>query len=118
MFGRICDLFARPITGVPGAHVDVMIQEGQGNTVSEPLKLTKKTKRVLKILFFKQFYKLIFPIFSFFFPSALIWDLIIILDLDKIRDLSLMPLKFQCANLVKLCLPLVKKWETLLFTVN
>lgn len=48
MFGRICDLFARPITGVPGAHVDVMIQEGQGNTVSEPLKLTKKTKRVFK----------------------------------------------------------------------
>ena len=51
MFGRICDLFARPIKGVPGAHVDVIIQEGQGTSVSAPLKLTNNTRTVLKTFY-------------------------------------------------------------------
>jgi len=50
MFGRIMDLWARPITGTPGAYVNVMIQSGQENSVvTRQLQLTGEVRRVSEI---------------------------------------------------------------------
>jgi len=48
MFSRIMDLFARPITGVPGAYIDVLIQTGEDNSINTR-KLTR-TGEVRKCL--------------------------------------------------------------------
>lgn len=47
MYGRIMDLFARPITGVPGAYINVLIQSGQENSVTtRALDLTGEVRNV------------------------------------------------------------------------
>lgn len=41
------DLFARPITGVPGAYIDVLIQSGQENSVTtRALEFTGEVRHV------------------------------------------------------------------------
>ena len=47
MFNRIMDLFARPITGVPGAYVDVLMRTGEDNSINtRALEFTGEVRRV------------------------------------------------------------------------
>ena len=46
LYGRINDLFGRPISGIPGAYIDVILRTGTKKSLSERLKLTTETRRV------------------------------------------------------------------------
>ena len=53
MFSRIMDLFARPITGVPGAYIDVLIQTGEDNSINtRKLTRTGEVRKVRYIYIF------------------------------------------------------------------
>merc|ERR1712063_140654 len=50
MFNRIMDLFARPITGVPGAYVDVLMRTGEDNSINtRALEFTGEVRRCLNL---------------------------------------------------------------------
>merc|ERR1712063_127136 len=50
MFNRIMDLFARPITGVPGAYCDVLIRTGEDNSINtRALEFTGEVRRCLNL---------------------------------------------------------------------